>query len=132
MPVRLWLPVLEPISTCFALTGSDVLLLVGVVGGGLLVTWLVLQLVLRETAAFSRNFPRKDAPSSTATGTEDPEALAAQARHQQAHAHALHSRHDAHATRCDEPDPHVHQDGCEHDSGVGLDAPGPARDDGAR
>lgn len=122
------------LASCLALTGDDVLLLCGVVGGGLLVTWLVLQLVLRETARFSRNFPRQDATSDSATQGDASEALATQARHQESHEQALRSGHDVHghAPVCDEPGLHVHPDGCMHAGGAELDAGGNTGDDGGR
>lgn len=65
----------EPASA-LALTTQDWLLLAAVVGGGLSLTWVVMRLVLRETAAFSAHFPREDAAPDAeppASGDRNPD-----------------------------------------------------------
>ncbi|MBI5361721.1 MAG: hypothetical protein HZA53_00990 [Planctomycetes bacterium] len=103
-----------------ALAGGDLALLVGVVGGGLLATWIALRLVLKETAEFSRHFPRDDAAPSAPAAIESGDPASREAVFARV---ALPSRaHEGHthATACGEPGLHLHDDGCLHSDSIDL------------
>jgi hypothetical protein len=51
----------EAAARTLGLTSSDWVLLLAVLVGGLLATWVAMRLVLREAAKFSRRFPREPA-----------------------------------------------------------------------
>lgn len=115
-----------------AITTRELLLLVLVVGGGLVVTWLVLRLVLRETVrASGAVLPRRDSSSADSANATDGVAQAAlfapdgdtHARgHRTHHAHAddgdATHRNAGHAgTHRASDDGHRHGDGHHHGGG---------------
>lgn len=104
-----------------AITAREFLLLALVVGGGLLVTWLVLRLVLRETVrASGRVLPRRDTSSVDSTSATDIATHAALfAADGDAHGHRRHHAHAGDADSVHRHSGHAHSTGSQPDSDGG-------------